>query len=64
MSAVMYRSDTQTVAQLIAHARHTDHFAERSKHDAHALKAREQEYRRELDLVMFGRGDHHGGNEL
>ncbi len=60
----MVRSESATVAQLLAHARHTDHYAERSSRDAHELKVREQEYRSELDLVQFGRHDFHGGADL
>lgn len=64
MSAVLATSDTATRAQLLSHARHTDHYAERSVADARELKAREQEYRAELGLVQFGAHDTFDGVEL
>lgn len=60
MSAVLFHSDTQAVAQLVAHARHTDHYAERSKADARELAALERVYLDELTAVIWGHDPHYG----
>lgn len=63
MSAVLVRSDTQAVAQLVAHARHTEHYSERSVADARQLEALERVYLDELTAVIWG-NDPHYGSEL
>lgn len=54
MSAVLHHSAAQVVSQLATRARHTDHYAERSKRDAKALKVKDSEFRHELALVTWG----------